>query len=80
MESLSPIDILIALVILGTVVAVLHAIATDIKHTQMRLELARKAIARRERYLREIRGDFDEVEVEVIEEDIPDLDPSKIAA
>ncbi len=71
MQSLSTLDILIGLVILGAVIAVLHAIATDIRHTHMRVDLARRVIDRRERYLRELKGDFEVAEVEIYEENNP---------
>lgn len=71
MLPLSPIDALIGLVIFGTGVAVLHAVATDIKNTYMRIDLARRVIERRERYLRELRGDFEVGEVEILDEDNP---------
>lgn len=80
MALLSPIDALIGLVIFGTGVAVLHAVATDIKNTYMRIDLARKVIERRERYLRELRGDFEEGEVEIFEEDNPGAPTHEVRA
>lgn len=71
MVPLSPIDALIGLVIFGTGVAVLHAVATDIKNTHMRIDLARRVIERRERYLRELRGEFEIGEVDILDEDNP---------
>lgn len=82
MQSLTLIDILIGLVICGAVFAVLHAIGTDIRHTYMRIDLTRRVIDRRERYLRELRGEFDEDElgeVEIFEEDNPGTKISEIA-
>ncbi len=83
MQSLTVIDIFIGLVICGAVFAVLHAVGTDIRHTYMRIDLTRRVIERRERYLRELKGDFDDDEigeVEIIGEDNPGVDISEIAA
>jgi len=80
MQSLTLIDILIGLVICGAVFAVLHAIGTDIRHTYMRIDLTRRVIERRERYLRELRGEYDDLgEVEIFEEDNPGAEISEIA-
>ena len=80
MESLSPIDVLIGLTVLGAIVAILHAVATDIRQTHMRIDLARRVIERRERYLRELRGEFEVGEVEILEEDNPGAQASEITA
>ena len=59
MENISPIDILIALTVLGAMIAILHAVAADISYTHLRIDLARRVIERRERYLRELRGEHE---------------------
>lgn len=79
MEILSPINVLIGLTILGTMVAVLHAVATDIQQNFLRLDLARRVIARREQYYRELRGEQEIGEVVLLEEDNPGLDVSEVA-
>lgn len=80
MATLSPFDVLIGLVILCTAYSILHAVGTDIRHTHMKLDLARRVIARRERYLRELRGEFEVGEVEILEEDNPAVPASEVAA
>lgn len=77
MEFLSPINVLIGLTILGAMVAVLHAVATDIQQNFLRLDLARRVIARREQYLRELRGEQEIGEVVLLEEDNPGMDVSE---
>lgn len=79
MEILSPINVLIGLTILGAMVAVLHAVATDIQQNFLRLDLARRVIARREQYYRELRGEQEIGEVVLLEEDNPGLDVSEVA-
>ena len=70
MEILSPINVLIGLTILGAMVAVLHAVATDIQQNFLRLDLARRVIAR---------GEQEIGEVVLLEEDNPGLDVSEVA-
>ena len=48
----------------------------------MRIDLTRRVIERRERYLRELRGEYDDDklgEVEIFEEDNPGAEISEIA-
>ena len=78
MESLSPISVLIGLTVLGAMIAILHAVATDIRYTHLRLDLARRVIERRERYLRELKGEYEIGEVEILEEDNPGLAASEM--
>ncbi len=79
MENISPIDIVIALTVLGAMIAILHAVAADISYTHLRIDLARRVIERRERYLRELRGEHELGEVEILEEDNPGMETSEIA-
>jgi len=79
MEILSPINVLIGLTILGAMVAVLHAVATDIQQNFLRLDLARRVIDRREQYLRQLRGEQEIGEVVLLEEDNPGMDVSEVA-
>ncbi len=78
MESLSPISVLIGLTVLGAMIAILHAVATDIRYTHLRLDLARRVIERRERYLRELKGEYEIGEVEILEDDNPGLAASEM--
>ena len=79
MENISLIDVLIGLSVLGAMVAVLHTVATDIRYTYLRIDLARRVIERREQYLKQLRGEFELGEVEVIGEDNPGAIASEIA-
>ncbi|HED54476.1 MAG TPA: hypothetical protein ENJ00_09810 [Phycisphaerales bacterium] len=73
MDWLSPTTVLTGLIIVSAVLAVLHGIAENIRHTVARYELAQEAKALQERYIAELQGRLNGEEViELGEVDIVD--------